>query len=257
MQGFNQETKLTIIVCRANAILIVPLIFSLGYFVLLIAPILIVPALVFYIMMVYGLLAIRKWSRWLILIEALATFSLIFAFRWEYAGLLFALPGYYAYNIHGQIVGYSDPFNIHWIVFFAFSFKVLINTFNIFFFFGNHIFNLAQKYRLAHALWIIPSAIFVGLPIYQQYRHCQYEYTKNFGTRPFSKSANKIAEEEFRKITCDMVRKNRGRNPVRYQINNHDVKIDFDPRYVRVRVFAPDGTQGMYGECMSKCFDRN
>src|SRR5512147_245904 len=125
MQGFNQETKLTKIVCWANAILIVPPIFSGLYLVLLIAPILVIPALAFYIMMVYGLLGIRKWSRWLILIDALASFSLIFAFGWQYVNVAVSSLAYFAYMLHGQIGGYSDPLEFHWYVLFALSFKVL------------------------------------------------------------------------------------------------------------------------------------
>ncbi len=89
----------------------------------------------------------------------------------------------------------------------------------------------ARKYRLAHALWILPSMIIVAFPIYRHYQYYQYQMTTEYGKRPLSKSANKVAEEEFRKITCKMVRQHRGGSPTKYQINHHDVIINWDPHY--------------------------
>ena len=58
--------------------------------------------------------------------------------------------------------------------------------------------------------------------------------------------AKKIAEEEFRKITCDMVRTNKG-NSTEYQIDNHQVRITFDYYFTGVWVTAPDGKKGSDG----------
>lgn len=250
MQGFNRDTNLTRFVCWANALFIIPYLFSAFNFILksitdavfreyqgipsLFFIITYTSFIIFYGILFLGLFKIRKWSRWLILIDAIAGFLLTFTFGFVGAYALAAHPGQLVYQ---YLIKISEYFNLLW---YAFFFKALINTFNIFFFFGNPIFYLAKKHRLAHALWIFPSLVLISLPLYGAYTMVQY--TKAH----FSSSAEKIAKEEYGKIICDTVRENDG-NKTEYQIDNHRVRITFDYDFTGVWVTAPDGKEGMEG----------
>jgi len=253
MQGFNKDTELTRYVCRVNALLIIPYLFSALYCIFkgitdavfreyhgitsLFFIITYLSFIAFNVVLFLGLINIRKWSRWFILINAIAGFLLIFTFGIVGAYVLSAHPGQLVYQWLMKVGEYVHSKNLLW---YAFFFKALINTFNIFFFFGNPIFNLAKRHRLAHALWIIPSLVLICLPLYGAYT--MVHYTKAF----FSPSAERIAKEEYGKVTCDMVRENDG-NETDYHIDNHKVTIAYDYDFTGVWVTAPDGKAGMDG----------
>lgn len=253
MEGFNKDSRLTKIVCWTNALFIIPYLFSafyfifksitdsvfrdyqgISYFIFIVTYILFI---VFYSLLFVSLLRILKWSRWLILIDSIAGLLLIFTFGIVGAYALSAHPGQFVYLSLMKLGEYVHSKNLLWA---TFSMKAIINTFNIFFFFGNPIFNLGKKYRVAHLLWIIPSALLIGFPLYGAYEMMQ------FTNRTFSPSAEKIAKEEFRKITCDLVRENNGKE-IKYTVEDYQVVITYDFDFTGVWVTAPDGKKGMDG----------
>jgi hypothetical protein len=253
MQGFSRNNNVTKYVCLVNAFFIIPYLLSAFYFIFkcitdtvfreyhgfpsLFYIIVFALFIIFYLIMFYGLLKTSKWIKWMILIDAIAGFLLVYTFGFVGAYALGVHPGQFVYVYLIEIEKYFNWKHLFW---YAFILKVSFNTFNIIFFFGNPIFNLAKKYRLAHAFWIIPSLILIGMPLYETYRAIEYT------NKHFSDSAEKIAKEEFRKITCDMVRKNNGKK-TEYQINNYRVRITFDYDYTGVWVTTPDGKEGRAG----------
>jgi len=173
----------------------------------------------------------------LILVDSIAGLSLIFTFGFIGAYALGSHPGQFVYLSLMKLDEYAHSQNLLWA---AFSVKAIINTFNIFFFFGNPIFNIATKNRIAHLLWIIPSAILIGFPLYGAFRIMQYT------DKTFSPSAERIAKEELRKITCDSVRQNNGKK-IKYAVEGYEVAITYNYDFTGVWVTAPDGKEGSDG----------
>jgi hypothetical protein len=253
MEGFNKKTRLTKIVCWANALFIIPYLLSAFYFFIktitdtafrdyrgLPSPFFIITYIlfiVFFILLFIGLIRIRKWSSWLILIDSIAGLLLIFTFGIVGAYALGAHPGQFVYLSLMNLGEYVQSKNLLWA---AFSLKASINTFNIFFFLGNPIFKLSEKYRVANLLWIIPSGLLIGFSLYGAYEMMQYT------DKTFSSAAEKLAKEEFRKITCDSVRENNGKE-IKYAVGDHEVKITYDFAFTGVWVKAPDGKMGSDG----------
>jgi hypothetical protein len=253
MEGFNKDTRLTKVVTWANAALIIPYLLSAVYSILrsiadagfreyhassssgfIITYVLFI---VFYVILIFGLVKIHKWSKWLIIVDSIAGLLLIFTFGIMGAYVLGAHPGQYVYLSIFRLSEYINSKNLIW---FVFALKAFINTFNIFFFFGNPIFNLGKRYRLAHALWVVPALFLAGLPLYGAYEMTQ------FTNETFSSSADKIAKAEFAKITCDMVRDNND-HEVKYKIDGNDVTITYNYDFTGVWVTGPDGKKGSDG----------
>ncbi len=249
MLSFDPNTRLAKVVCRANALLALPYLASALYLLMrsFIDPpfreyrgrpsLFIFVFIAFYLLLVYGQIRLRPWSRWLILIDALAGYALIYTFGFIGAYALTAHPGQLVYTVLGNIGRTVQSENLLW---FAFAGKSLINTFTILYFFGGPVFRLAEKRRWAHLLWILPSLILVGLPVYVAAEMAKY--TKQF----HSAAAERIADEEFKKITCDQVRENYGKETT-YVVEGHSVTVTFHYDFTGVWVKASDGKTGSSG----------
>jgi hypothetical protein len=253
MEGFNKDKRFTKVVCWGNALLIIPYLLSAFYFIFktvtdaafreyhaphfLFFIILYASFIIFHTSLFIGLLGIREWSRWLILIDSIAGLLLIFTFGIVGAYALGSHPGQFVYLSIMRLGEYIHSQHLLWA---TSSLKATINTFNIFFFFGNPIFSLGKKHRIAHLLWIIPSALLVGLPLYGAYEMIQYT------NKTFSRSAEKIAKDEFRKITCDSVRENNGKE-IKYSLGEYQVTTTYHFDFTGIWVTAPDGKKGAHG----------
>jgi hypothetical protein len=237
-------STLTRFVCWANAIIVVPYLVSAVHQLYLTLSdavfreyqggnlwILDVLYIAFYCLFIYGLVRFLKWSRWLVLIDAIL--CLLFIFTFPVAGAyMMGGPSEFVYRFWARINEFA--------LFSSFIAKAAISTFNIFYFFGGRIFRLAKTHRVAHALWLLPSIFLVGVPLYVGLVSILE------GKKHESRSAKQIAEQEFKKLTCKEVRENNGKE-ITYEIEGHEVKVTFNYDFTGVWVKAPDGRDGSDG----------
>src|SRR5207247_9781059 len=136
------------------------------------------------------------------------------------AYVLGAHPGQYVY------LALFDESNFVYIMltFISFSGKAAINTFNLIYFFDLLSSDLFKREPLAHALWISPALLLIGLPIYFGLVSMKYH------SKYFSTTAQQIAEQEFKKVTCRQVRENDGKE-LAYLVDEHKVHVSFKYDY--------------------------
>jgi hypothetical protein len=141
MEGFNKDTPLTKLVCRANALFTIPYLLSAFCFIFknitdsafreyqgipsLFFIITYVSFIVFYGFLFLCLLRIRKWSRWLILVDSIAGLFLIFTFGFIGAYALGSHPSQFVYLTLIKLGEYVHSKILLWA---AFSLKAIINT---------------------------------------------------------------------------------------------------------------------------------
>ena len=250
MQTGNKTATLTKIVYWTNAILAVPYLVSACYKLLLSFPyqyshgsfgasIFILTYIIFYCLFIYSLIRFSKWCRWLVLIDAISGLAFIFLFPAAGAYMLAGSPAEFVY----RFLHHMDKYVLYFLIFIG---RASISTFNIFYFFGGPIFRFAKKNYAAHAFWIIPSIIMVGVPVYFVISAARHPAAHT------SPQATRIAEQEFKKITCDQVRENNNKERV-YSISGYKVLVSFNYGYSRILVTAPDGGEGREGGIKDFC----
>ena len=258
MRGFDPGTPLNRLVCSTNALLALPylasaLIFGLrlathrpaeattardtGVGVLSVvgpwqlAVGLTATFVLFSIVSVYGLLRERSWVRWLVLLDAIGgyllalTFPVVGALQWH--------PGQGVYGWVSEISPYFGGDRFIWSVIVG---KAVVNTFNVFYFFGHPIFRLAKRSSTAHALWVVPGVTSVLGSLYVIATFGQFQ----------SPLARYRADQEFHKVTCSDIRQLHGRERT-YTVDGYSVEVGYSYDFTSVTVTMPSGRVGFTG----------
>lgn len=259
MQGFDREKRLTTVICRANAALAIPyLLAAIGFGVGLVgrhgmdaypdgaAPSDVLlwdmwggmfPAtitalfLLFYALFIYSLLRIRSWCRWFVLLDALGGY--LFAIAFSVIGVHRFHPGQAVYGVVLDTSAYLGGDCFVWSVIAG---KVTIAVFNLVFFGATPLLRLGERHPAVHILWVIPAAILSAFPVYVAATYGQFQ----------SLTAEHLAEQQFRKLSCGEIRSQHGQKR-EFAKAGDNVRVSFDYDFASVTVRTPDGRVGMSG----------
>jgi hypothetical protein len=193
--------------------------------------------IVFHVVIIFGLFNVKKWAKWLILVDSIFGFFLILSFGIAGAFILLVHPGQLVYQV---IFGISERLELSNLPMVFLAAKAVVKTFNLVFFFGDPVFSLSSRYKVAHLIWIVPSLLLVYLPVRNTYNMAK------FFAETHSMKAEKIANNEFAKLTCEDIRKNNDKE-AQYFIDGYKIEVSYNFSYTGVWVTDPDGKFGRAG----------